>query len=73
MIVLLLQEMKPGPIIKDRNLMNIEQQIKDCEKKIAMLEEFRRQEGAGIAQLDRNLNEQYEQFALLKIRKMMGY
>lgn len=53
--------------------MNIEQQIKDCEKKIAMLEEFRRQEGAGIAQLDRNLNEQYEQFALLKIRKMMGY
>ncbi len=69
----MLQEMKPGPIIKDRNLMNIEQQIKDCEKKIAMLEEFRRQEGAGIAQLDRNLNEQYEQFALLKIRKMMGY
>jgi hypothetical protein len=53
--------------------MNIEQQIKDCEKKIAMLEEFRRQGGADTSRLDRKLNKQYEQIALLRIRKMMGY
>ena len=53
--------------------MNIDQQILDCEKKIAMLEEFRRTGDADTSQLERNLDEHYEQIALLKIRKMMGY
>ena len=53
--------------------MNLEQQIRDCEEKIAMLEEFKRQERGSKGHLDQNLDEQYEQIALLKIRKMMGY
>ena len=61
------------PKKKTTELMNIEQRIKDCEDKIARLEEFRRQRGVDTSLLDRNLNEQYEQIALLRIRKMMDY
>jgi len=56
-----------------RQVMNIDQQIQDCEKKIAILEEFRTTPDADTGQLERNLDEHYEQMALLKIRKMMGY
>ena len=67
--------MKPEPEPKKKagNLMEIEQQIRECEEKIATLEEFKLKEGAPKDQVERNINEQYEQMALLKIRKMMGY
>ena len=54
-------------------MINIDQQIKDCEEKIAILEEDRRITGKRPEHLDRSINEQYEQVALLRIRKMMGY
>ena len=64
---------KPGKKTTIINMINIDQQIKDCEEKIAMLEEYRRRNGKGTKLPDRRLDEQYEQVALLKIRKMMGY
>jgi hypothetical protein len=53
--------------------MNIDQQIRDYEKKIARLEEFRRKGDAESGLLEKHLDEHYQQIALLKIRKMMGY
>lgn len=53
--------------------MDIDRQIRDCEQKIALLEESRRQDDKDSGLLERNLDEQYQQIALLKIRKMMGY
>jgi hypothetical protein len=53
--------------------MTYEQQIRQYEEKIARLEECQRLEGHNQGQVNRCLDETYEQFVLLKIRKMMGY
>jgi hypothetical protein len=63
---------KPGKKTRINNMINIDQQIKDCEDKIALLEEDKRKTGKRPEGLDRSISEQYEQFALLRIRKMMG-
>jgi hypothetical protein len=63
--------------------MSIDQQIQQCEEKIANLENWKRASALGEVDqqqmmnykgnLDRDLDKEYEQIALLKIRRMMGY
>jgi hypothetical protein len=63
--------------------MNIDQQIQQCEEKIANLENWKRASALGETDqqqmvnykgnLDSDLDREYEQIALLKIRRMMGY
>ena len=53
--------------------MNYDQQIRQYEDKIARLEECRQLGGYHQGHDDRTLDETYEQFVLLKIRKMMGF
>lgn len=63
--------------------MSIDQQIQQCEEKIATLENWKRASALGEmdrqqmmnykGNLDRDLDKEYEQIALLKIRRMMGY
>ena len=63
----------PKKQIQNQDTMCIDQQIKHYEEKIASLEENGRQAGGNPGQVEKSLNETYEQIALLKIRKMMGY
>ncbi len=63
--------------------MSIDQQIRQCEEKISNLEDWKRE--IAMSERDQNqikdksgnveqdLDREYEQIALLKIRKMMGY
>ena len=63
--------------------MSIDQQIQQCEEKIANLENWKRANASGNldqqqmqhygGNLDSDLDREYEQIALLKIRRMMGY
>ena len=69
--------------------MSIDQQIQACENKIQELEQMKRSFAAGepswnhfdstnknslhIDQIEKNLDENYKQMTLLKIRRMMGY
>jgi hypothetical protein len=53
--------------------MTYEQQIRQYEEKIAHLEKCQRLGGHNQGQVSRSLDETYEQFVLLKIRKMMGF
>jgi hypothetical protein len=63
--------------------MSIDQQIEQCEEKIANLENWKRSSALGQmdqqqmqtykGNLDKDLDKEYEQVALLKIRRMMGY
>ncbi len=63
--------------------MSIDQQIQQCEEKIADLENWKRASALGEmdqqqmqsynGNLDGDLDKEYEQVALLKIRRMMGY
>ena len=63
--------------------MSIDQQIQQCEEKIADLENWKRAKAMGKLEqqqmhlsngkLESELDKEYEQFALLKIRRMMGY
>jgi hypothetical protein len=63
--------------------MSIDQQIQQCEEKIANLENWKRARAMGeldqhqmqnyAGNLEGDLDKEYEQFALLKIRRMMGY
>lgn len=63
--------------------MSIDQQIQQCEEKIANLENWKRASVLGEVDqqqlhnyngnLDSDLDKEYEQVALLKIRRMMGY
>jgi len=63
--------------------MSIDQQIQQCEEKIANLENWKRASALGQmdqqqmqsynGNLDNDLDKEYEQVALLKIRRMMGY
>ena len=63
--------------------MSIDQQIQQCEERIANLENWKRAQAfGGTAQpgkkqyegnLEMDLDEAYEHIALLKIRRMMGY
>ena len=63
--------------------MSIDQQIQQCEEKIANLENWKRARALGEpdsqqlqhynGNLESDLDKEYEQIALLKIRRMMGY
>ncbi len=63
--------------------MSIDQQIQQCEEKIADLENWKRARAMGeleqqqmqpyYGNLEIDLDKEYEQIALLKIRRMMGY
>ena len=63
--------------------MSIDQQIQQCEEKIADLENWKRASAIGAmdqqqiqnynGNLERDLDKEYEHIALLKIRRMMGY
>jgi hypothetical protein len=63
--------------------MSIDQQIQQCEEKIADLENWKRARAMGelgqqqmqhySGNLESELDKEYEQIALLKIRRMMGY
>jgi hypothetical protein len=63
--------------------MSIDQQIQQCEEKIADLENWKRAKAMGELEqkqsqnyhgnLESDLDKEYEQIALLKIRRMMGY
>ena len=63
--------------------MSIDQQIQQCEEKIADLENWKRARAMGEPEqqqmqfnhgnLESELDKEYEQIALLKIRRMMGY
>ena len=63
--------------------MSIDQQIQQCEEKIADLENWKRARAMGELEqqqmqfdngnLESELDKEYEQIALLKIRRMMGY
>ena len=63
--------------------MSIDQQIQQCEEKIANLENWKRARALGELDpkemklyndnLESDLDREYEQIALLKIRRMMGY
>lgn len=53
--------------------MSIDQQIRNCEEKIARLEQNKQNQGHTQGRIEKSLDEQYEQIALLKIRKMMDY
>ena len=63
--------------------MSIDQQIQLCEEKIADLENWKRARAMGElgqnqmqfdhGNLESELDKEYEQIALLKIRRMMGY
>ena len=63
--------------------MSIDQQIQQCEEKIANLENWKRSMALGELEqqqmqhyngnLESDLDKEYEQIALLKIRRMMGY
>lgn len=63
--------------------MSIDQQIQQCEEKIADLENWKRASALGEVDqqqmqgyngnLEIDLDKEYEQVALLKIRRMMGY
>ena len=63
----------PKKQIQNQDTMSLDQQIKHCEEKIASLEGNRLQAGGNQGQVEKILNETYEQISLLKIRKMMGY
>ncbi len=63
--------------------MSIDQQIQQCEEKISDLENWKRAIALGEVDqqqmqnyngnMERDLDKEYEQIALLKIRRMMGY
>lgn len=63
--------------------MSIDQQIQQCEEKITDLENWKRARVMGELEqqqmqpyngnLEIDLDKEYEQIALLKIRRMMGY
>ncbi len=63
--------------------MSIDQQIQQCEEKIADLENWKRSMALGEPEqqqmqhyngnVESDLDREYEQIALLKIRRMMGY
>ena len=69
--------------------MSIDQQIQACEEHITRLEQMRRNVTAGDAQqkehsdqnilelqltrINKDLDDSYQQMAILKIRRMMGY
>jgi hypothetical protein len=63
--------------------MSIDQQIQQCEEKIANLENWKRATALGelkqqqmrhySGNLESDLDKEYDQIALLKIRRMMGY
>lgn len=63
--------------------MSIEQQIQQCEERITDLENWKRARAMGELEqqqippyngnLESELDKEYEQIALLKIRRMMGY
>jgi hypothetical protein len=63
--------------------MSIDQQIEQCEERIATLENWKREKTLGKpdpqqlsdynGNLEMDLDKAYERIALLKIRRMMGY
>ena len=73
MFVILILNMDPKKKANKTEAMNIDMQIKDCEEKITRLEEIQRKNIDNPGRVNKVLDEQYEQIALLKIRKMMGY
>ncbi len=54
----------------DQN-MNLDQQIKSFEDRITAIEEYMRSGSGDPSQLAKDLDQAYQQVALLKIRKMM--
>lgn len=74
---------RPSKKTGKKKEMSIDQQIQQCEEKIANLENWKRASVLGEVDqqqlhnyngnLDSDLDKEYEQVALLKIRRMMGY
>ena len=74
---------RPNKRTGKKKQMSIEQQIQQCEEKIADLENWKRARAMGELEqqqmqfekgkLESELDKEYEQIALLKIRRMMGY
>ena len=74
---------KPNKKTEKKREMSIDQQIQQCEEKIADMENWKRAAAIGDldqhrvmdfdGNLERDLDKEYEQVALLKIRRMMGY
>ena len=76
-------KIKPNRKSGNQKEMSIDRQIRQCEEKIAHLEDWKRaivrdeldqrqilDDGGKV---EKDLDREYEQIALLKIRKMMGY
>ncbi len=76
-------KIKPNKRTRKKKEMSIDQQIQQCEEKIADLENWKRARALGepdqqqmqnyTGNLEGDLDKEYEQIALLKIRRMMGY
>jgi len=74
---------RPNKKTGKKKVMSIDQQIQQCEEKIADLENWKRARAMGELEqqqmqlsngnLESELDKEYEQIALLKIRRMMGY
>jgi hypothetical protein len=74
---------KPNKKPEKNKEMSIDQQIQQCEEKISDLENWKRASALGEVDqqqmqnyngnLEMDLDKEYEQIALLKIRRMMGY
>ena len=74
---------RPNKKTGKKKEMSIDQQIQQCEEKIAHLENWKRARALDEVDqqqmqnyqgnLDTDLDREYEQIALLKIRRMMGY
>jgi hypothetical protein len=74
---------RPNKKTGKKKEMSIDQQIQQCEQKIADLENWKRARALGEldqqqiqeynGHLEHDLDKEYEQVTLLKIRKMMGY
>jgi U3 small nucleolar ribonucleoprotein component len=73
---------RPNKRTGKKKQMSIDQQIQQCEEKIADLENWKRAKAMGELEqqmqpyngnLESELDKEYEQIALLKIRRMMGY
>ena len=76
-------KIRPNKTSGKNQEMSIDQQIKQCEEKIADLEHWKRAMVSGELDqkqmkdyqgtLEKDLDRAYEQITLLKIRKMMGF
>jgi outer membrane biogenesis lipoprotein LolB len=74
---------RPKKKTRESKEMSIDQQIQQCEEKIAHLENWKRARALGEpdqqprqdypGNLEWDLDKEYEQIALLKIRRMMGF